>query len=404
MHKKLKIITLCSTILLTGLALPGLAEDDNQVEVETYGFIRSDFFVDSRQTVSAREGAFLLYPANISKTETVADENSDSFLNFVSFISRVGVKVKAPDAFNAKISGKLEADFFGHQNDTISAFRLRHGSIKLDWGTTELLLGQDWSPLFTADVYPQTVSFGTGVPFNPFARNPQVRFTYKPFQDFKLYATAAMQRDAFAESEGSIKQQRAAVPAFHLNTEYGNDWFFIGAGGVLRTTRPEANSALMNSGAGYLYSKINLFEKLTLRLKGLYGNDMTDHLMLGGYVQTKENQFMPLSVASGWADLDYKLGGGFSLGVFGGYSANLGLMSGAAEQEKMFARSANIGQLFRISPRVTYTINNLKFGLELEHTGALYTTGFQGNLAPEIKADDKFINNTRLMFTSQLNF
>ena len=38
-------------------------DDNKQFGIKVSGFVKTDFFYDTRQTVSAREGYFLLWPA-----------------------------------------------------------------------------------------------------------------------------------------------------------------------------------------------------------------------------------------------------------------------------------------------------------------------------------------------------
>ena len=61
---------------------------------------------------------------------------------------------------------------------TFSVVRLRHAYLNLDWGTSALLLGQTWHPLY-GDVAPQILNLNMGAPFQPFSRAPQIRFRYK---------------------------------------------------------------------------------------------------------------------------------------------------------------------------------------------------------------------------------
>ena len=61
---------------------------------------------------------------------------------------------------------------------TFSVVRLRHAYLNLDWGTSALLLGQTWHPLY-GDVAPQILNLNMGAPFQPFSRAPQIRYRYK---------------------------------------------------------------------------------------------------------------------------------------------------------------------------------------------------------------------------------
>ena len=153
------------------------AQDEGNFGIKFSGFVKNDFFFDTRQTVAAREGHFLLWPAAVTLDETGVDINAQSNFNILAVQSRLKGAITGPDAFGAKTSGVIEADFFAQANDNINLLRLRHAFVKLNWEHMELLAGQYWNPLFVTDCFPGTVSFNTGTPPQSFSRNPQVRAT-----------------------------------------------------------------------------------------------------------------------------------------------------------------------------------------------------------------------------------
>ena len=54
-----------SYIVLLILLVPVLlsAQENSKFGIKLSGFVKADFFYDTRQTISVREGHFLLYPA-----------------------------------------------------------------------------------------------------------------------------------------------------------------------------------------------------------------------------------------------------------------------------------------------------------------------------------------------------
>jgi hypothetical protein len=152
-------------------------EEEKSYGIKFSGFVKTDVFYDTRQTVSIREGHFLLFPAAKDLDADNNDINGKSGFNILSIQTRLLGKITGPDAFGAKTSGLIEADFFGNENSSFSdvnGFRLRHAFVKLNWQKTELLIGQFWHPMFVTDCYPGVISFNTGAPFQPFSRNPQI--------------------------------------------------------------------------------------------------------------------------------------------------------------------------------------------------------------------------------------
>jgi hypothetical protein len=167
------------------------------VGVKFSGYVRTDVIYDTRQSTPSggiREGHFYLYPENVSLDANKVDINAQPNFHILSFQTRVRADISGPDAFGAKISGVIEAEFFGTSEADINGLRLRHAFTKLDWKKSSLLMGQTWHPMFPAECFPGTLSFNTGAPFTPFSRNPQIRFTYKPGK-ISASVTAYSQRD-----------------------------------------------------------------------------------------------------------------------------------------------------------------------------------------------------------------
>ncbi len=188
--KKALLLLVFSAILAGSV----IAQDNTNFGIKFSGFVKTDMFWDSRQTVAAREGHFLLYPANEKLDVEGNDINAKANFNMLSIQTRLRGTITGPDALGAKTSGVIEAAFFGHTEGDINGFRLRHAFVKLNWTKTELLIGQYWHPAFVTYCFPGTVSFNTGAPFVPFTRNPQIRITQK-LGNVNLMLTALTQVD-----------------------------------------------------------------------------------------------------------------------------------------------------------------------------------------------------------------
>ena len=371
------------------------------------GFVRSDYFYDTRQNVSIREGDFLLYPTAISLDSVGEDINATPNLNFLSIQSRLSGKITGPDAFGAKTSGLLEADFFGNENTSfadLNGFRLRHAFAKLSWKKTELLFGQYWHPLFNVDCFPGVTSFNTGAPFQPFSRNPQIRATHK-IGKLSLMAVASTQRD-FTSLGGSTALRNSAIPEMNAQIQYAtkNDStkteFLFGVGGGYKILNP----GMSRTAAGKVY-KVNesfgnfvttAFVKVkipaaTIKLQGVYGQNLADLVMLGGYAidtiadaTTGELKYAPYNTLSAWLDASTN-GDKIQFGLFVGYSQNLGVSSqimGTPTLATMSAttRGYNIKNVMRASPRVTFISGKFKFSIECEYTSTAYATKTNGLL------------------------
>ena len=353
--------------------------------VRVGGFVKAEYIHDTRQVAQIREGQYHLFP--------VADQqgtDQDNLL-FAAFQSRLYVQGTGAEALGAQVTGHVEADFFGSSNANLSTFRLRHAFVRLVWEKHELMAGQYWSPLFNAALYPNVINFNTGAPFQPFARFPQLRYTYKPGAAHLIVALS-QQRDAFSDIGGPKMQQQASIPAAHLHLQYVQGDQLFGAGAYVKSIRPTLTSDTFTAWTVQSYLRFKQGD-FTLRAKATYGNDLTDHLMTGGFVETVTGKYKPLGLVSGWVELESAANENVSLGLFGGYLANLG---GCEETIVMTAtRAHDMEHLIRVAPRVVYSTGPVRFAVEIEVTSALYATTFDSNLRPQAVSSDDPVTNIR---------
>ena len=377
-----------------------VAQDNKNFGIKFSGFVKSDIFWDSRQTVDVREGHFCLYPQNEKLDINGKDVNAKSKFNILSIQTRLKGNITGPDAFGAKTSAYIEAEFFGTSNANVNGFRLRHAFAKLTWTNTELLVGQYWHPMFITGCYPGTVSFNTGAPFQPFSRNPQIRLTQN-FKNFKIQLSALSQRDFTSTGPGpdgllpSSKYLRNSVlPEMNITLQYatkfdnGNE-LLTGVGGDYKmlTPRLETDSLYKTdekvsgfSGMAFLKYKL---QPITLKFEGVYGQSTYSLTMLGGYVVysiTDINKnfvdYTTVNTLSFWADI-HTNGKKIQGGLFAGYTKNLG--AGENVSGPYYSRGANIAYVYRVSPRIIFNSGKMRFAGEVEYTVAAYgTTDVEG--------------------------
>lgn len=391
-------------VLVAILPFIGLAQDEKKFGIQFTGFVKSDIFFDTRETVDVREGHFLLYPQNERLDPEGNDLNENLKFHLLSVQTRLKGTISGPDALGAKTSGIIEGEFFGSSTGDLYGFRLRHAFVKLNWTNTELLVGQYWHPMFNTKCFPGTVSFNTGVPFEPFTRNPQVRVTQK-LGLISLALTAMSQyefKSTGPEGPSTIYLRNAATPIMNLTVEYENKntengrEFLVGASGNYKTIQP-----LTETAEGYkTTTKVNSFgasaffkytcKPVTVKLHYFYGQDATDLTMLGGYAVksvTDVNkglvEYTPIMNNSTWIDVNTN-GKTWQFGVFGGYTKNLG----AQDEIKgaIYSRGADIDYVYRASGRVIYNNGKFRVAPELEYTAASYAINdSEGNLARDVK-------------------
>lgn len=358
--------------------------DKQSFGISFSGFVKTDIIYDTRQSVVIREGHFLLYPQNESLDVNGNDVNDKSSFNILSIQTRLNGKITGPVAIGAKTSGVIEAEFFGHSDADINGFRLRHAFVNLDWETTSLLVGQTWHPLFIAEMFPGVVSFNTGVPFQPFSRNPQIRFTHS-FDKLKVIAVAASQRDFSSNGPNgftSMYLRNSVLPNLNFQLQYSGNELFAGAGVDYKQITPRIVT-IKNIKTDNTLSSLSLtgfakvsIDPVTFKFQGIYGGNLTDHLMLGGYAVksldtlTGVEEYTALKCFSVWGEIS--TGKNIEYAVFASYTKSLGADDNIAGA--YYGRGTNIENVFRISPRVQFNFNKLRFSTELEYTSAGYGT------------------------------
>jgi hypothetical protein len=402
------------------IPLLAIAQDEPKWGIHFSGFVKNDIFFDTRQVETLREGHFLLYPLNEKPDKDGKDINASPSFNMLSIQSRLHGDITAPDALGAKTSGVLEAEFFGTSNADINGFRLRHAYVKLNWKNTELLVGQTWHPMFVSNCYPDVVSFNTGVPFQPFSRNPQIRVTQK-LGPMHLLAAVMSQRDFSSTGPAGASTtylRNSAIPDMHLQLYYtktDNDQkneITAGIGAGYKFLKPRLvtdssykTSEKIGSFSSLAYFKLKL-NNVTWKLEGAYGQNMYDLMMLGGYaikydttaedLLRDEKHYTTLDAFSVWTDLGITVKK-FQFGIFGGYTQNLGSLHNIqswTSASSYYSRGYDIHHIYRVSPRVVFTTGKFRTAIEGEYTAAAY-----GSKINSLGLTDglKTVNNIRVL-------
>lgn len=409
MKKLLLIILALSPVLLV---FSQEKEEEKKFGISFSGFVKNDFYFDTRQTVAAREGHFLLWPDKKIPDVNGKDINAKTNFNMLAVQSRLTGKITGPDAFGAKTSGVIEGDFFAQLNDNINLFRLRHAYLQLNWKNTELITGQTWNPLFVTGCFPGTVSFNTGTPIQSFARNPQIRLT-QSIGNFKIMGAMLSQRDYATYSwdavekkvlPSSIYLRNSGIPDLHFQLQYSTEnkeagtSFLAGAGVAYKNIVPRLSSVTdttyqvdekVSSLALIAYVNVKL-KPVTIKLQGRYGENISDVLSISGYAVkevtdtiTGERSYTPLRNISVWGDFQTN-GAKLQVGVFSGILINLGTKEAmSAVNNPVYGLGTNIVSLFRISPRLIWNSAKVRIALEFEYTAACYGKDYDVNYVPD---------------------
>lgn len=382
MKHKLLLIVFPIFSVLVSFAQTDPVSEPKKFGITFKGFVKSDYWYDTRQVVNSREELFLFYPKNILPDKNGKDINAEDYVNFSPVTSRLTGVITTPDAFGAKATGVIEADFSGVTNDDINGFRLRHAYGKLRWKNAELLFGQFWHPMFVTEVFPNVISLNTGAPFQPFIRNPQIGFT-RYFGKLAVSLTALSQRDNVNDGPSGMKAiylRNALIPNMHLQAQYKSGAHVLGIAGDWKKIRPRVNNKFnevatetvsgLSAMAYWKYTRGNL----VWRCKTIYGQNLTEHLLLGGYAVhsldtlTDEQSYVPTNHLFIWGNIQY--GKKIVAGLFGGFAKNFGTRS--FNTGTYYARGSDIAYLYRIAPSVSWISGPLQVSFEPEYTVAAY--------------------------------
>ena len=418
-----------------------LPEKQKKWDLSWSGLIGFEAFWDTRRPIESRDGGIYLYPADVYYDKKGKDIHARPSFNFCVMNTRLTLKIQAPEALGAKISGMVEGWFMGISNNDMNGFALRHALIKMEWKSTQLLFGQTWHPLFTERMFAFTVAGSAGAPFQPFARVPQIRLIQKFAKSNYLLLYLNAQRDllSFGPNGASSEYLRQSImPEMGLQYIFDcqtNDKknsskhiIYTGLGFNFKRIVPRlitadtiATKKGLNSYSGIAFlhyeHQINKELKTGFKLKTAYIQNSYEYLMMGGYAIKEYEKNTPLNnkvdydytnlnTLSFWGDL-YLNFRSWEVGLFGGYCQNLGSFSSIQSPENLssyFSRVPNADFIYRLSVRFKYTANKLQFCVEPEYTSAVYGTSLTKNGRVNVANKTHWVHNLRVLLNTILYF
>jgi hypothetical protein len=395
------------------------SQEDKSIEkpykVDLYGFARVDYSWDTRQSAQVREYHLNLWPLDEKLDANSDDINASGASNFLSVVSRLGIKASGPDVWGGKVTGVLEGDFFGNTQQSIALFRLRHAYAKLDWEKSSLTFGQTWYPAFIPEVFPGVANFSTGIPFNPFGWATQFRIDQKLNNKFRFSFIAYKDREfgaVSADGNNNSPVYNSVLPAMHGKIEYRNKSILAGFGAELYPNKPliESNGLKsdesLNSTSFLAYIKYNN-EKFHIKAYGITGENLHHLVMLGGYASYANGSnpvtYEGIRTNSFWIDIasnSKKTAPGF----FFGYTNQEGTSSKASALN-IYARGLNatrgVKDMWRASARIDFKQNKFRLTPELEYTAATHGAT-QNDLS--ISGTENKVGNLRATFSAVYSF
>lgn len=370
-----------------------------------YGQVRGDLFYNSRANAETVDGLFHLYPKDHVYDPNGKDLNSTPNGSFYVLYTRLGLDITGPKLGNAETSLKIEADFRG-SGSTYGLIRIRQAYINLDWGKSDVTIGQTWHPLF-GNVSPQILNLNTGAPFQPFNRSPLLRYRYKN-KSWETTVAAIWQLQYLSagpngKSEEYIKN--SCTPEIYAGVNYKTSKWLAGAGIEILSLTPRVQNTIENK-IYKVSERITTFSpeahfKYTgndwmIAGKTLLASNLTQCSMLGGYgvtsiiPQTGEQEYTPFRNSASWLNIVY--GGKWKPGIFLGYIKNLGTTQEIAGPT--YGVGVDVAQLITANAELTYNLPHWKAGLEYSCSTAYY--GTMDNTSGKIN-DTHAITNHRIL-------
>jgi len=189
----------------------------------------------------------------------------------------------------------------------------------------------------------------------------------------------------------NVYMKNAMVPDVFLGVENKTNHWTNGIGVDYKTITPDTKQVSSLSAVAYS-QYVN--SKFQLKGKVIYGQNLSDQLMVGGYGVSKfaadsttAISYTNFNTVNTWVNAVYgsKLQVGLLLGLSqnlgtselldikkGGKLTNYGYGFYDVNDANNKAQQQMIDRLYRIAPNVTYNLQNVKFGIEYDFTAASY--------------------------------
>jgi len=412
--------------LLIAAGTSVIKAQENKITYKFGGFVEFKSYYDDYRSRVSRYDHIYFYPLAPKLNSSGTDMNETGSLNFSVATSRLTFTVAGMRLLNANITSYIEADFTGSSESYIGMLNLRHAYINMEWEKSALLFGQTDHLTSVKEVAGQTVGFGAGYPFNPLNRNMQIRFSHKFSDNINLILAAHM--FSGHNSLGPAKAQaQAGLPNLQAQIKFGNPNKIFGGitfGYKLLKPRVSDNANFYKETIGSYdinaFFRANIAKGYTLRLWGIYGENLSHLGMIGGYgkydnifssstTPVVDYSYANIRAYSTWIDFESPSFNNFNLGIFAGYQKNLGsakmmdisVLNG--EYLYGFYKDPKLNWFSRISPRITYTLaKKFIFGLEYSLSHARWAK----SIDPYFKPVEQFAvnHNNRIEFMAKYLF
>ncbi len=407
------------------------------------GYVRAEYFFDSRQTNTTREGDFMFLPATVDPDANGNDKNAVPTYNSLAIKSRLRINASGPEFFGFKTNAAIESEFAGTSDGDINGLRLRHAFIQLTNSKVQLLFGQYFHPFLVTDCAPALNGALVGAPITSDSRFPQFRIT--TMGATKFFGALLTERDNGSAGPNPPTTANVQtpflrndlIPIIDFGIQHTSDNVTFGATIDFKSLKPRnsvswttANKQVVNTVVDERAVGVsaNIFftvksPNVTFKSAAIYGQNMSNFLLLGGYAESSVDSstgkftYTPMSALSGWIELSGKKNA-FEWGIFGGYITNLGLKDALVAKGAVYQQGTltNVMNVLRSAPRVGWRSGKTYMGIEIEVTAAQRARALASGetsltaLAPVTTANNgTTVNvdqstNTRILYSVIYNF
>lgn len=363
--------------------------------LKPFGFIRTYFAFDSRESLAGTEELFYFIPKDRNLNPDGEDLNAVPGFRFAALTSRLGLDILNVEAGGYKFGGRFEMDFFAGLNGStgVAQLRLRQAFVTVEKGPRKWKIGQAWHP-FAADL-PDIFSLDTGMPFGPFSRTPQVNFEWN-YTGWGSITAAILWQMQYTSTgpEGAVANyiKYSCTPECYLGFNFKTEKSLFRIGGDVLSIKPRryAGTKLVKDRLttfnAFAYAQTKA-DKWTFKGKLTYSNDGSHMNLFGGYGVNFINadgswNYTATHTLSGWFTAMARLGN-WQPEILLGYVENIGSMKGILHDpgtgdllywEKANTPSSKAARAFRIQPELIYNIGKFQVGIEYMLTAVEYGT------------------------------
>ena len=340
----------------------GLLVESGDWKLKFYGFLRLDMQYDDSKANDPQLPQWIR-SEDATAPAAIGAEKNDAQFNMHPKLTRFGLDVTGPsvDALaGAKVSGKLEVDFYGSTtSESRALIRMRHAYLKMGWENSALYAGQreDLIAPLMPIVNNDMVNWNAG---NLGDRRPQLRYEYTPkmgdgqlFLQGMIGMTGAIDGQSLDGGTGAaaLDGVDSALPTFQVRLAYKGSHFWVdkktfelGVWGHMAQEELSENSAPINgedswdSTAFGLDLTLPIMDGLDLLAEFWTGSNLDD--VRGGIGQgvnvTAADPDLGEEIDStgGWVQLAYQATGSWTFYVGYSYDDPDGGLPGSAARDK----------------------------------------------------------------------